>query len=211
FPLALGLKTTLASLLLLFGVFSREHRQTFLAWLAAAIVILLIAIPSKLDLGVRYILPIYAPLTIAMAAATTAMLKTRALRIVAIVLLAWHCVASVVAHPEYFAYFNELAQPDPSQFLVDSNLDWGQDVLLLRHVLREEHATRVGIALVGMHAYEKLGFPQLYAAAPDTPSHGWIAISDHMYRYELAKGGWWWLRGQKFRRIGASIRLYNVP
>lgn len=206
FPLALALKTTLGSLLLAFGWWLARDRRTYLAWLAAALAILLVAMPSKFDLGVRYVLPIYVPLTIAMAAVAISIR-----RIAAIVLLAWHCVASLVAHPQYFAYFNELAIGDRSQYLIDSNLDWGQDALLLERVLREKKVDAIGLNLVGMHDYRFMGYPTTYPVDPHIPATGWIAVSDHEYRRHLRRGGWRWLRGRPYERVGAAVRLYYVP
>src|SRR5947207_7547481 len=50
--------------------------------------------------------------------------------------LAVACLVVVVrAHPDHLAYFNALAGPHPERVLVDSNLDWGQDVYRLRDTL----------------------------------------------------------------------------
>ena len=40
-------------------------------------------------------------------------------------------------HPDYLAYFNELAGDEPERILADSDLDWGQDMLRLSARLRE--------------------------------------------------------------------------
>ena len=217
FPLGVGLKTTLPSLLLIatapFSLHDARRRNAFLAWLAAALAILAVAMPSRIDLGVRYVLPLYVPLTIAAAAAAGAMLQhaKRGMRIAALVLVAWHCINSLFAHPQYFAWFNEIAGRDPSRYLVDSNLDWGQDALLLKRELRKRRADSVGLAIVGMHDYAALGFPASYPVSPDIPATGWIAVGDHLYRRGLPQGGWRWLHGRPYERVGAAIRLYYIP
>ena len=48
-----------------------------------------------------------------------------------VLLLGWLVVTSVRAHPDYLPYFNELAGSQPERILVDSDLDWGQDLLRL--------------------------------------------------------------------------------
>ena len=45
-------------------------------------------------------------------------------------LAAWHAAESLVAHPYYLAYFNQLARGHEDRVLADSNLDWGQDLAL---------------------------------------------------------------------------------
>lgn len=213
FPIGIAVKTTLASLLLVICGFFFARTRAFLIPFAAALGLLLAGIPSTLDLGVRYVLPLYAPLMIAAATATAAMLAhpRRWVRIAAIVLLVWHTGASLLAHPDYFPYFNELAGRDPSRILVDSNLDWGQDALRLREVLREEKIQHVGLYIIGLHQYDKLGFPPHTQVEQNFPMQGWIAVSDHAYRVLLPQGGFQWLRGRPYRRVGKSIRLYYIP
>lgn len=213
FPVAMLLKTALATLILVAAGFKLARGRLFAGAMAAVAGVLLVAATSSLDLGVRYVLPAYVPLTIAAAAAALAMLHhaNQRVRIAAVVLLAWQCLASAAAHPDYFPYFNELAGREPGRFLVDSNLDWGQDVLRLREVLREEKVDKIGVSLAGLHDYNRLGFPPWYFVEAGIPTQGWIAVSEHVFRISAPDGGWWWLRGRDYRRIGKSIRLYYVP
>ena len=216
FPTTILLKTTLVLLqfIALAVWFTRSMprlRALALESGAAALLILALSATSRLDLGIRYILPIFVPLTMAAAAGAAAMLRSRrAAKIVAALLLIWHAAASLGAHPDYFPYFNALAGRDPSGILIDSNLDWGQDMLRLRRELRRAHVDRVGLSLMGGGDYDALGFPPSYPLDPRRPSTGWVAVSDHMYRMEAAEfGGWRWLSGAKFTRVGKSIRLYH--
>ena len=135
----------------------------------------------------------------------------RRVRIAAVLLLAGQCLSSVAAHPDYFPYFNLLGGPQPGAMLVDSNLDWGQDILRLRDVLRKKKIDRVGLSLAGLHDYNQLGFPPWYFVEPGLPTQGWIAVSEHVYRMTLPDGGFWWLKDRQYQRIGTSIRLYYMP
>jgi AbrB family looped-hinge helix DNA binding protein len=47
------------------------------------------------------------------------------------ILLVWTAISSAAAHPDYLAYFNELGGTHPERILVDSDLDWGQDMARL--------------------------------------------------------------------------------
>jgi hypothetical protein len=208
FPVALALKTTIASLVLaVAAAFARRARVAGEA-LAAAAAILAVAMPSHLDIGIRFILPMFVPLTVAAAATALLMLRNhrKAVRVAAMALLAWHCAASLIAHPDEFPYFNELAA-NPSGCLIDSNLDWGQDVLRLRKVVRKKHIERIGLAVLGIHDFDKLGFPPSYEAQRYVPSNGWVAVSETSLRIF---GGFDWLRGRPYQRIGKSIRLYYI-
>jgi hypothetical protein len=213
FPLAFALKTTLATLLLLaVGLFLARHNRAFIEAMAAAGAILGMSMTAHVDIGVRYILPIYVPLSLAAAVAVMAMIRhhRKLARGAAIVLLSWHVGAGFVAHPDYLAYFNELALPDPSRYLVDSNLDWGQDILRLRDEVRRLKIEQLGVALFGPADLDRLGFPPYSYVEGHTPIHGWIAVSDHSYRWSLQGGGWRWLDRENCRRVGKSIRLCYV-
>ena len=214
FPFAVALKTTIAALLLFvsglwFALRNRELRGTFAEWALAALGIVIISMPSALDLGIRYILPFYVPFAIACAATFLALL--RKWRVVAVALLLCHLGASALAHPDYFPYFNAFAGRDPSRYLIDSNVDWGQDVLRLRSVIRHEHIPSIGMSLMGPADYVALSFPPTHYPSPWASSKGWIAVSDHSYQMTKAQaGGWRWLP-EKYRRVGKSIRLYYIP
>jgi len=217
FPFAVALKTTIAALVLfLAGVWfawrDRTLRGPFSEWGLAALVTVAMAMPSTLDVGIRYILPFYVPFAIASAASMLAMLRaSRVTAAIAIALLVCHLGASALAHPDYFPYFNAFAGRDPSRYLVDSNVDWGQDVLRLRSVIRREHIPSIALSLMGPADYLALGFPPTHYPSPWASSKGWIAVSDHSYQMTKAQaGGWWWLP-ENYRRVGKSIRLYYVP
>lgn len=199
FPAAVALKSTIASLAL--ALFTR--RRGFEA-LAAATAILVVALPSTLDLGVRYVLPLYAPLAVAGAAAFVAMKR----KWIAIALLVWHTGASVITHPDAFPYFNEAAGREPWRLLLDSNIDWGQDVLRLRDVVRQKKIERIGLAVQGWHDWDALGFPPHTALQRDIPSQGWVAVSEHLYGLVRRAP---WLEGRRYERVGTSIRLYYIP
>jgi 4-amino-4-deoxy-L-arabinose transferase-like glycosyltransferase len=214
FPAAVALKSTIASLVLMFAA-----RRRGLEALAAVAAIFFVAMPSHLSLGVRYVLPLYAPLAVAGASAVQAIARsatrptragwaeTRPAVWIVVALLAWHSGASVLAHPDSFPYFNEAAGPQPWRYLIDSNLDWGQDALRLKRVLRQKKVERVGLAVFGWHDWDALGFPPHYALQRDVPSQGWVAVSEHIFG--LARGAPW-LEGRRYERIGTSIRLYYV-
>jgi len=218
FPIALALKTTLASLALVgAGVVSMNRkpilRRAFIESILAALAVLLVAMPSRLDLGVRYILPAFVPFSVAATASARSLLEDRRfwVRGATVLLIAVHLIVSALAHPDYFPYFNALAGKDPSRLLVDSNLDWGQDVLRLRDTVHRLEVDQLTASMPGLVDYDALGFPPTYQADARTPASGWIAVSDHMYRMPLGDHAWWWLERYPFERVGKTVRLFHIP
>ncbi len=89
------------------------------------------SIISHLNIGHRHLMPVY-PVLFILAGALGAWLArpVGARALVVAGLLAWHIGESVWVSPHYLAYFNELAGGPAGgrNHLVDSSLDWGQDL-----------------------------------------------------------------------------------
>lgn len=212
FPAAVLLKTPIPFLILIGLAWLARRERIVAESAAAAAAILAVAAPSSLDLGVRYVLPLYVPLTFIAAATVKSMLQQqrRWLRALGIVLTAWHVGESVAAHPDYFPYFNQIAGRDPSRYLIDSNLDWGQDGLRLATALKQEKIDSVALDLMGWHDLDALGFPAYRQARWFLPSSGWVAVSDHPYRLARGHDGYRWLEERPYQRVGTSVRLYYI-
>jgi len=112
---------------------------------------------TNICLGLRYILPIFPYVYIAtgrLAPWVGGMSgRARAIGLAVIVGSLGANVASVASiHPHYLAYFNAVSGgPDRgSDHLIDSNLDWGQDLVTLERWLKAHHPGRpVGLAYFG--------------------------------------------------------------
>lgn len=115
-----------------------------------------IALSSKLNIGHRHILPTYPPMFIfAGAAAVWFKMKTpmalalKALTVLAVLVIV---VQSLLIWPNYLAYFNQLAGGPKNGYrhLVDSSLDWGQDLPGLKDWLdRHKHESPVYLSYFG--------------------------------------------------------------
>lgn len=103
------------------------------------------ALMTPLNIGHRHLLPIYPCLYIFVGAVWPALGRGGRLGRVAVALiLAWMAVDTGRSFPHYLAYFNGIVpQAQAYRALVDSNLDWGQDLPLLRDWL-DEHQRRHG-------------------------------------------------------------------
>jgi hypothetical protein len=226
FPVGILVKSPIAFLLLavvglLFtgrrAIAERDWR--LLAPGVGACVLLLVCLPVSLNIGVRHILPIF-PLLAVLAGAGGAALwqwgkPTHAGPLLVGALLAWHLVASVRAHPDYLAYFNECCQAHPERVLVDSDLDWGQDLQRLADELKRRGVEDIRLAYFGTADPRRHGLPKFTPLSPGQPATGWIAISE----FHLALGTgqapydqYRWLKAHApVARVGKSIKLYELP
>ena len=227
FPVALIVKTPIPFLILMvvgaLGVIRRwkrkRHEWQVLVPLASALALLLVCIPTKFNIGLRHILPIYPLLSMLAGFGITELwcgARARSLgRILAGGLAAWLLVSSAIAHPDYLAYFNEFAGSHPERILVDSDLDWGQDMLRLSAVLHARGVAHIAIAYNGSADLSQMNLPPFEILAPCVRKTGWIAVS--LLRLQMSKpsvgcGGFSWLEAyEPSTLIGKSIRLYWVP
>lgn len=110
----------------------------------------IVASLSKLQLGIRYILPIY-PLLFLIAGRSAELLNKRFFRFVAISFMIWAALITVVVWPNYLSYFNEFAGgPDNGwKYLRDSDIDWGQDLPALARHMRENNVNEITLKYFG--------------------------------------------------------------
>jgi Dolichyl-phosphate-mannose-protein mannosyltransferase len=228
FPVALVVKTPLPFLILIFvGIFYLgkagwlERNWILVAPVAAALALLLVCMPSHINIGLRHILPIYPFLALIGGVGACRLwsgARPKYVRpAVVLILLAWQLTSSIRAHPDYLAYFNELAGQHPERILIDSDLDWGQDLFRLSAALRQRHVEEVSIAYEGSPDLDlhQFGLPSFHILIPHEPTDGWIAISLKSLKtggFGFPNDSFWWLESYKpVCLVGRSIRLYDVP
>lgn len=217
FPVVFFYKSPLPWLLLVvWGAIAllRARDRHGLQFVLIPAAILLTAMTTSLNIGARHILPILAPLSIVAGYAVVDIWRTSRDafgRTALIGLVAWLFVGVAVEHPDYLAWFNELAQPTPSYIAADSNIDWGQDVLRLAEVVEEMkidhlHAAFMNSTRLGAHGIHATGL------VPHQKVSGWVAVSENWLRFGEAKGDYDWLRAYRpVRQVGKTIRLYYIP
>jgi len=180
------------------------------------LVILLVCMTSRIDSGVRHILAIYPPLAVLGgygAAQLVTGVSCRWIPAVGLLLVAWVAADSVVAHPDYMAYFNPIASAHPENVLCETDLDWGQDLFRLAGRLRSLGVTRFTVKYYGTAPLDVAGLPAYQELSPTVPVSGYVAISARYLALQHAKDGSydWLKRYQPLERVGRSIFLYSIP
>ena len=217
FPIALALKSTPSLLILavLGSALLWRRRRLFAAdnayWLPAIGVagVLLPSMASSINLGVRFLLPVYPLLAILGSAAfspqVTTSTRKRALRAVVIFFLGWQATESALAHPDYLAYFTPPARSRDYLLLTDSNLDWGQDKARLAAFLEESKLDDMFVMVSGS-VLHKVQLPQ------GTRSSEWVVIGANGLAEMRAAGSTdmrQLLDSEPYGRIGKSILLFR--
>ncbi|MGC9969490.1 MAG: glycosyltransferase family 39 protein [Bryobacteraceae bacterium] len=171
---------------------------------------------SHVNLGVRYLLPVYPFLFILLAAIV--MLKPKVWLIVAVV--AVQLFETVRIYPDYLAFFNTVSggPGNGPRYLADSNIDWGQDLKKLRKYLESTAPKeRVCFTYFGTASLPYYFIPHFYLPeAKDVELRKnmdcIVAISvTQLYDVYVAPGTFSWLREKKpLAKVGYSIYVYDL-
>jgi hypothetical protein len=242
FPVAFAVKTPLLVLLLftvaaglLLARPSTRGRALYL--LLPALGFFLVSMLSGLNIGYRHLLPILPFLyvlgaglaALPGATAKTGQILQRLPQLLPGAVLLSLLLIAFLLHPFYLSYFN-LAAGGPAnggQVLVDSNIDWGQDLKRLKSWMDEQGVGRLKLAWFGTADpayygidYDPLpGLPRhfdLWWDVPfdtDDPEPGIYAISvSNLWELPLTdKYVFPWFRAREpDDRVGYSIYIYDV-
>jgi 4-amino-4-deoxy-L-arabinose transferase-like glycosyltransferase len=228
FPVAFLVKTPVGTILILalaipIGLIGWKRLRPFgfplLGLVIPSAVFLFFCIRSHIDIGHRHLLPFY-PFAYVVAAAVfvhagpPALRRANAPLFAALLTLA--VTESLAIYPHYLAFFN-FASGGPEngpKYLLDSNIDWGQDLMKLGRWESANHLPTICIAFFGNGDLQRYltkarGLPETYEEQRDvdcvvavsaTPLYGLYMPHDE-YRY--------WREQKPFTRIGYSIYIYD--
>ena len=200
FPAAFAMKTSLALQLLMGGGlvaialgWRRLGRENVLFVVVPIALYLGATMATRINIGVRHLLPIYPFAMLLIAAAAQAILNWRP-RAGAVALAAVVAVGAIEfghTYPDNLAFFNVLAggPEGGSAHLVDSNLDWGQDLKPLKRWMDENTVPHINLAYFGT-AYPPyysinatmLPGSEFFRPNPNVELPGYVAISATVLR-----------------------------
>jgi 4-amino-4-deoxy-L-arabinose transferase-like glycosyltransferase len=183
YPVAILLKwPTVLLLLLALSIAAWTHKtlrpsRDLLLLLLFPVVFFAFALSSKFDIGERHILPLY-PFALVIAGGVWERARSsklaKCLLITALCLNAVDCLRYA---PDYLSYFNVFVKPETSwRLLTDSNLDWGQGLIALRHYQQQHPNQTVHLAYFGSIDPELYGVRAI-PLAPSIPINGPVAVS----------------------------------
>jgi Dolichyl-phosphate-mannose-protein mannosyltransferase len=180
-----------------------ERRRVYAAIVPAGVVLAAFTALSPVYLGFRYMLPVLALATVAVAP------LVRAPRVVPVLLIAGSAILTVTSLPDSIAWTQPPFRP-AYRFVTDSNLDWGQDAYRLQRWARGKHAWIACNSPAGAGCTEDVADARpLGPRASPQSVHGWVAISSTL----LNLSDWdVWLRHLKpVGNIDGAILLYRLP
>lgn len=231
FLVALAIKTPLPTLIAaVAGSAWLLLRRRWWAWITAFLPIVALmaaAIVSSLNIGYRHILPVVPFLILLISSLGELPMRGFFTPVAGGALALWLVVGTLRVYPDYLAYFNELVGgPEGGhRYLTDSNLDWGQDLIQLRHYMEEHDIEELSLSYFGNVdpgaygiRYEPLpshfSIGQMGDFTPLAPAPGYYAISvtnlSGQYLIENPSVLNWFVHQQPVATIGHSINVYRV-
>jgi len=186
---------------------------------------------SELNRGYRYLLPMLPLLLVFASRVVRATWSERPawLRYLSWLLLGWLVCANLAIYPHYLAYFNELVGPSNGyRVLVDSSLDWGQDLPALERYVAEQDVSEIYLSWFGESRPWQYEIPYRFIPSkpdelsdvytrvyhPDYPLPGLYAISATNLQGVLFEDKDifdWFRQREPVAQPGYSILVYEVP
>jgi hypothetical protein len=223
FPVAFVIKTPIALLLLLSiaACLSLRHRDNLRKeyFLPVSMVILFASsMFSSIDIGYRNIVPVL-PFAFVYVSKAVTRIRGHLAQLLFLLLSLWYVVGTVMISPHYLAYFNETigGPANGYRYLVDSNLDWGQDLKNLKKYMDARGVGEIYLSYFGTAdpAYYGIGYRPLPDAPPDAdaaPAYYAIGATNLQGVYGQGSGASHWLaQYQPVDKVGYSIFVYRIP
>jgi hypothetical protein len=163
----------------------RIRRREVPMLVVAGLIFCFFSLSRHKNIGIRYVLfvePILAIWIGRLAAKWSVPWQRSWLAWLTLASVTWLWVGSLVAWPNYLPYFNELSG-GPSKghrYLLDSNLDWGQDLMTLREYMRNEGIESVDLAYFGRVDPRVYGIPFKDYFGEGPPQQRYVAISANL-------------------------------
>jgi hypothetical protein len=223
FPVAFLIKTPVPLLLLIALTFLlyRKVNPKFTEALPRDIFLLLpvaivlgSAVMSRLNIGIRHILPIYPFLFVFVSQIVLINWRTTVKYGAITALAVWYIVTTVAIAPDYVAYFNELigGPRRGHHYLLDSNIDVGQDLKSLAAYLHSHNIDKIKISYFGNDSCDYRGIRCEELSC--SPQAGLLAVSvNNLVGLTPAQARCFtWLGGfTPIKEIGHSIFVYDIP
>jgi len=142
-----------------------------------------------------------------------------------LILIIWYILEALIISPHFIAYFNEFVggAKNGYKYVVDSNLDWGQDLKRLAKFVEQNNINKIKVDYFGGGSpayYLQEKFEPWQSAKGQPEPNSWLAVSLTFLQnaqgkpvpgfYINPEDSYSWLKNKKpTARIGYSIFVYQ--
>ncbi|MCL5411064.1 MAG: glycosyltransferase family 39 protein [Patescibacteria group bacterium] len=230
FPFAWLVKTPIAIILLFFWsivtlFISKFYKNKEKFWIASLfltpwLVYWAFTLKGSLNIGIRHLMPTVPFVLLLIGYGLNEIWKSKSKigRYVVGALAMYLIISTLSYYPSYIGYFNEAVPRDQRyKYLVDSSLDWGQDLLRLKKYVDNNNISQIKVDYFGGSVPSYYIPQQIPWHSSYGPTTGWIAVSATFYQssklYGEKEGKWsygWLDRYQPVAEIGGSILVFHI-
>ena len=185
------------------------------------------SIRSHLNIGHRHILPLYPVLFILLGGFGSWLSFNRPIKLICVAsVLAWTAIESLNIRPDYLAYFNFIGGGPSKGYrhLIDSSLDWGQDLPGLSAWLRSNNSGQQSKPVflsyfgTGNPSYEGITATLMLALPESPPRRPWYWFKPGLYCisatmlqhvYSPFNGSWSVSNEREYRHLSETDPLFH--
>jgi len=242
-PLAFYLLTTISLIFLAWKIkrpFWQEPFQRLLIWiqnhfpefsmLSFIFLYWASSLSSPLNIGVRHLLPVFTFTILLVSKGTMGWLRSPHCYLKCsflILLLLWQAISVISIYPHFLTFFNEIVGgPDKGYiYVVDSNLDWGQDLKGLAKWVNDQEIKEIYVDYFGgsdpkFHLKEKYRSWWGTRDKNELPKGSYLAVSASLYQggrgkpvpgFSQSHSYYLWLSERDLvKKIGYSIFVFYI-
>jgi len=146
-------------------------------WVPMIVFVFYFSFFTRIPIGVRFLLPVFPLFFLAAGYLPAYLRRYRWKNMLVAIIGVLYAIPAIAVFPDYLSYFN-ITSGGPAQgrqWLIDSNLDWGQDLVALNSYMRENDIEKIKLGYFGRVDPRIYGID--YQLAPKEPGKGVTAIS----------------------------------
>ena len=163
-----------------------DRGESIAVFVPLAVFLLVMSVGSRLNTGIRYVLPVFPFLFLVAGSFWRWSLDAVRYRLAGVLVascLGYYATLVAVTHPSYLSFFNLIAggASGGDKWLLDSNIDWGQDLYRVAGAAKRLAGEKpVGLLYFGHVDPELYGIT--YGLVPPAPVEGILAVSVNYFR-----------------------------
>lgn len=227
FPVAWLIKTPLPIIIMFLGGLIalikrfKANIWVYLLLLTPIVIYWVVTLKGSLNIGIRHLMPTVPFVLLFIGYQIKGIVNNDKLtwqKITVGFLVIWMVVGSIISYPNYLSYFNELTiGRNRYDLLIDSSLDWGQDLKRLAKWVDKNKIPNIYIDYFGGSIPSYIIPNSTNWCSGYGPTTGYIAVSatffqlSHLHGEEEGKWSYDWLKDYKPEAIiGNSILVYHI-
>ena len=130
----------------------KSYENSLCIWMPVIVFFFYFSFFTHIPIGIRFLLPVFPLLFLAAGnLVNPKFIKNKTGKIILLLLVISYLIPAIYIYPNYLSYFNSVSGgPDNGyKWLIDSNLDWGQDLPGLKRYIEDKDIDKIKLGYFG--------------------------------------------------------------